>query len=523
MVRAALEHALPSGWVDEVFEAHRERQYARELLFSTVVELMTLVSLGLRPSLHAAARQMPGLPVSLASLYDKVNHTEPGVLRALVRGSAERLGPVVAAVGHGASLPGWRVRVLDGNHLPGSEKRLGLLRGHRGAALPGQSLVVYDPDLGLVVDMVAQEDAHASERAAVPALLDGAEPGQLWIGDRHFCTGAILQGWQDAGAGFIVREHGRHPRLADEGAWHTCGRVETGSVREQAIQVGGHQASVSASPASPGGAAPRWRRVELALDQPTEDGETTIRLWSNLPGEVGAERVADLYRTRWQIEGMFGRLERVLNSEVTSLGHPRAALLGFAAAVLAYNVLTLLARCVEQAHQQPQPPPEVSTYHLAVQIRGSYEGLLIAVPPEYWPPWHPADPAGLAQHLLRLARNIDPKQVATSKRKPKPKAPKGYVDGKPHDHTSQPPASSPKPKQHDPERGGPQRPRLMLFTLPSRGDSVISGAPPPRTEMKWPGPSRSCSRPASPCAWESPITAQHLLLPHEALPSRTAS
>jgi len=58
MARAALEHALPAGWVDAVFDKHRERQYSRELLFSTVVELVTLVSLGLRPSLHAAARTM---------------------------------------------------------------------------------------------------------------------------------------------------------------------------------------------------------------------------------------------------------------------------------------------------------------------------------------------------------------------------------------------------------------------------------------------------------------------------------
>ena len=106
---------------------------------------MTLVSLGLRPSLHAAARAMPALPVSLGALYDKVNHTEPAVLQALVRGSAERLAPVVAAVGSGASLPGWQVRILDGNHLPASEKRLASLRGHRGAALPGHSLVVYRP------------------------------------------------------------------------------------------------------------------------------------------------------------------------------------------------------------------------------------------------------------------------------------------------------------------------------------------------------------------------------------------
>ena len=414
MARLALEQALPAGWVDEIFEAHRQKQYARELLFSTVVDLTTLVSLRLRPSLHAAARAMPALPVSLASLYDKVNHTEPSVLRALVRGSAERLAPVVAAVGNsGTSLPGWRVRVLDGNHLAASEKRLGSLRGLHGAALPGQSLVAYDPDLGLVVDLVACEDAHASERAAVAPLLDGARPGELWIADRHFCTSTALQGLEEAGACFIVREHARHPRLTRQQDWQDRGRVETGLVREQVI-VTQH------------GQAP-WRRVELALDTPTENGETTIRLWSNLPDQVSAGQIAALYRKRWRIEGMFGRLEAVLNSEVASLGHPRAALLAFAVSVLAYNVLALLARCVEQAHRQP---PEVSTFHLAHQIRSSYEGLLIAVPPEHWLPWHKADPCHLAERLLALARHIDPRRVATSKRKPKPKTPKDYVDGK---------------------------------------------------------------------------------------------
>lgn len=193
MARAALEHALlAAGWMDEVFKVHRERDYARELLFSTIVELMTLVCLGRRSSLHAAARQMPSLPVSLASLYDKVNHTEPMVLRAPVRASAESLAPVMAAVGHCASLSGWQMRVLDGNHLPGREKRLALLREHRGAALPRQFLVACGPDLVLVTDMVAQEDAHASERAVVAPLLDSASPGDLWIADRHLCTGALL-------------------------------------------------------------------------------------------------------------------------------------------------------------------------------------------------------------------------------------------------------------------------------------------------------------------------------------------
>lgn len=58
MTKLVLEEAVDAKWVDKVFDDHRQRQYSRELLFSTVVELMSLVSLGLRPSLHAAARKM---------------------------------------------------------------------------------------------------------------------------------------------------------------------------------------------------------------------------------------------------------------------------------------------------------------------------------------------------------------------------------------------------------------------------------------------------------------------------------
>ena len=97
-------------------------------------------------------------------------------------------------------------------------------------------------------------------------------------------------------------------------------------------------------------------------------------------------------------------------------------------AVLAHNVLALLQRCVEQAHCQSVPPPEVSTYHLALHVRAGYEGMLIALPPKQWPSYH-GDPAALADRLLRLARNIDPRQLATSKRGPKVAKRKGCVDG----------------------------------------------------------------------------------------------
>jgi IS4 transposase len=417
MARLALQRAIAPQWIDEVFAEHRRRQYPRELLFSTVVELMTLVSLGLSPSLHAAATQTKPLPVSLAALYEKVNRTEPAILRALVQGSAQRLEPVLAALPCQPSLPGWRVRVLDGNHLPASE--LAALREQRGAALPGHALVVYEPDLGLVTDLVAIEDAHAQERSAMAPLIECAGAGELWLADRNFCTGTILQGWHQAQACFIVREHGRNsPALASSGPWVDGERIETGQVREQRIDLK---------------AGFVWRRIELTLDKPTEAGDTVILLWSNLPAAVGAHEIARLYRKRWRIEGMFQRLESVLHSEIRTLGHPRAALLGFTVAVLAYNVLATLKRSVEAAHaaadETGAAPPDVSTYYLAVQIRSQYEGMLIALPPNEWSHWSDATPDVITGKLLELARCVDPIQVRTRTRGPKTRKPAPYVEG----------------------------------------------------------------------------------------------
>ncbi len=56
MARLALQRALEPAWLDALFEEHRQTQYTRELLFSTTVEIMSVVAVGLRPSVHAAAK-----------------------------------------------------------------------------------------------------------------------------------------------------------------------------------------------------------------------------------------------------------------------------------------------------------------------------------------------------------------------------------------------------------------------------------------------------------------------------------
>jgi hypothetical protein len=119
----------------------------------------------------------------------------------------------------------------------------------------------------------------------------------------------------------------------------------------------------------------------------------------------------------------------VLRQETPAAQLLPAALLGFAVAVLAYNILAVLKRSVEQAHREQLPEGwEASPYHLAVQVRSRYEGMLIALPVEHWPAWADDSANTLAQRLLELARHIKPSQVATSKRGPKVDKPKTWVD-----------------------------------------------------------------------------------------------
>ncbi|MBW3595714.1 MAG: hypothetical protein KY475_00400 [Planctomycetes bacterium] len=66
--------------VDEVFEDCRDDQYTRKLLFSSLVELMTLVVCRVRRSVRAAFKvQRHKLGVSLKSVYNKLNASDPSV------------------------------------------------------------------------------------------------------------------------------------------------------------------------------------------------------------------------------------------------------------------------------------------------------------------------------------------------------------------------------------------------------------------------------------------------------------
>src|SRR3954470_21765561 len=419
MFRALLERALDPDELDRLFEQTATSQYTRELLFSSVVDLMGLVVCGAQPSARSAYLASLGeVSGSLTAVYEKLKGIEPGVCRGSVRDPAGRLLPLVRQLD--ATLPdlvpGYRAKILDGNHLAANEHRIKSTRTTHAAPLPGQALVVLDPATMMVIDVAPCEDAHAQERSLVDQVLPGVGPGDLWIADRNSCTTRFLFGVRARRGSFLVRQRRQTLRcrweptpLAD------VGRVATGFVQEQTIRV----TEVD------GDGVMQLRRIRLQLDQPTRDKETELFLLTDLPpGHADALLVAETYRRRWTLENVFQSLTEALNCEINTLAYPKAALFGFCVALVAYNVLAVVRAALRSEHGRVEVEAKASNYHLVREVATTYAGMMIAVPPSEWEVFQGMCEVQMAEFLRETASLAWLAKYPRSKRGPKKPRPK---------------------------------------------------------------------------------------------------
>ena len=78
MAQGVMENALNPQVIDQLFEDVAERQYTRKLLFSTIVDLMSVVVCRIRPSIHAAFQaHAETIGATIEAVYDKLDRTEP--------------------------------------------------------------------------------------------------------------------------------------------------------------------------------------------------------------------------------------------------------------------------------------------------------------------------------------------------------------------------------------------------------------------------------------------------------------
>ena len=418
MIRGCLEYALPEQFVNQIFADTARRQYTRNLLFSDIVDVMGGVVCQVFPSVNAAYQKLRGrFTVSRRAVYDKINLVEPCVTRQVVVQTAQRLSPVVKKlqkrVGRKPCLPGFEVRILDGNHAAATEHRLRELREIAAGPLPGQTLVVLDPDRRLIVDAFPCEDGHAQERSLLTDVLDSMQPGEAWVADRNFCTSMFLFQTAANGAYFVVRQHATNVRWEAVGQRRKVGRTATGIVYQQRVDLidaWGSRLSV--------------RRITILLDEPTEEGDTEIHILTNLPNRVKGTRIAQVYHGRWKLEAAFGELATALNCEIRSLGYPPAALFAFGMGLVAYNILSVTRTALAAAHGEACLET-ISAYYLADEIQGMMRGMMVAISDDHWQRAFGKRTAHqMANVLVFLAKRVDLECFRKHPRGPKKPKPK---------------------------------------------------------------------------------------------------
>jgi hypothetical protein len=425
LVQGVLEWTFPPDTFAPLFSRYAGGQYDRHLTLACIFWLLVSVVTGGRRSVFAAfqadqATDRPTIPTSHQALYAKLGRTCPELGPALLRHSADRLLPLLHHADPRHLWNGYEVRVWDGTDLDGSEHRLLVLRRTQSAGLPGRLIVEYDLASGLCSDAVASEDAYACEMKLVLPLVGKARRRRVYVADRNFCCWDILSGLHQRKARFVIREH-QKLRIREEGEERYVGRAPTGEVYQQGVRVEDRHTGESLA----------LRRVILRLDEPTVDGDTEIRLLTDLPRKIKAAAVAELYRRRWRLEGHFDFVKNQLKGEVESLGRPRAALLMMCLAMVAANALAVVRGALKQSHGIE--PEGLSGYYLADELAGNYRAVQVLLKSQARAALAALAVAAFWDWCLEIAAEARPRAFEKHPRGPKrPQPRRASGKGKPH-------------------------------------------------------------------------------------------
>jgi hypothetical protein len=254
----------------------------------------------------------------------------------------------------------------------------------------------------------------------LPALVETVQRGEGWVGDRNFCVTDFRVGIAPRGAYFIVREH-EQGRFTPQEAMHDGGRGETGTVTApRGVLTRAGQATLAV------------RRMAVCLEQPTREGDTTLYLLTHLPP---ATVVARVYRARWRLETAFQILATALTREIDTLAYPKAALFGFAVAVVTYKVLATAKAALAQVHGADTLEREFSEYYLAAELDAVAAGMAVALPAQDWQVFRTLPLTEFVAFLLTLAQHVRLARFRKHPRGPRKPQPKRSYDPK-HPHVS---------------------------------------------------------------------------------------
>ncbi|VVU49059.1 prevent-host-death protein [Burkholderia anthina] len=415
MTRLVLQCALHDDWIEAATDIDDEPdgESIREALFALAVDAIAAIAVRQRRP-EAIGGAPPGAGAAVTALHDGMSRWRAGWGRALVKDSVELLLPVamVRTDGRARAFDGMRLRVLDGADDACAPRAGGCGCGRacdesvRNATGGGaRVLPVYDPDLGMIVDLLPYERGRSHERAFVGALLETVRPGELWIVDGRFDTDAILSGWPRRGGAFVMREYGRSAACRPLGDWLGAGMLGEGQVFEQPVGMVGD-----------GGVSGAFRRIEWRrISADGEPGEP-VTLLTDLPAaQFDAPQVVQLSCRRWR-DALPLPLEPGPGGAPFGGVPARAALLASGIEAFAYNVFSVMTHVVGGALDLDARDAERLPALIADGVEATYAGMMIALPPDWWQRYDQLPATTLGQIVRMLAVHVDPRSERRRRR-----------------------------------------------------------------------------------------------------------
>lgn len=411
MTRVLIQDFIGSH-LNRIFDDNRLLQYDYIASFQAVAATVADVVLNFSENFNQAYKEhKEKLGVSRQSFFAKTRGTEPAVSEAIVEHSAKRAIAMQDAMGFVPwdLLPGYRCLSVDGNVLAKSDKRLKVLHEVNSAPLPGKIVARFDLQRQIFDRAYVLLDGHSQESTCCDRIIDDLVSKDVIIADRHYCIVPFLTKIAEASAFFAIRQHGRLKGVL-LGKRKRIGRISTGMVYEQEMKLSDEDDAMTV------------RRITVELDEPTRDGDKVIHVLTNLPSDVYATEVGELYRHRWEEETAFNVLQMTLTCEHSGIGHPKAATFLFCMSLLAFNLRQTIFAALYATHDEEEVE-ETSHFHISKNVSDKTEGMLIAITEDEWTELIPSTIKGLASLLMRIARKIDLSEYRKSRRGPKKKKP----------------------------------------------------------------------------------------------------
>ena len=135
----------------------------------------------------------------------------------------------------------------------------------------------------------------------------------------------------------------------------------------------------------------------------------------------------------WKIEGGFLDLTTNLDCEINTLCYPRAALLVFCVALLAYNLHSTIKGVMRSEQGAEKVETDLSPYFVSSEIGQVYRGMMVALPPEEWVGFRDLPLQEYIAFLKKLASKVD---FRDTRRQSEPKKQRPNAINPQHPHIS---------------------------------------------------------------------------------------